>query len=99
MIPDNLAAQLLTMGDGMATKVQRNTQAELLAVLCTILTWRNELRGGCLLILSDSTSAKENISKGTAGCQHSREIVAQIHLHASIYRIHLWYDWVPSKQN
>ena len=83
----------------MADKVQRNTQAELLAVLTTILTWREELAGSCLLILGDSTSSETNLRKGTAGNQHSRDIVAQIHLLSTVYRIHIWYDWVPSKQN
>ena len=40
MTPDHLAAQLLTSGDGVADKVERNTQGELLVVLATILTWR-----------------------------------------------------------
>lgn len=45
MMPDHLAAQLLLSSEGVSTKVQRNTQAELLAVLTTILTWRNLLEG------------------------------------------------------
>ena len=53
MIPNHIAPQLLTCGIGMADKVQRNTQAELLAGLTTILTWREELAGSCLLILGD----------------------------------------------
>lgn len=48
MIPDHLAAQLLTSGDGMADKVQRHTQVQILAVLTTILTWHEELAGSCL---------------------------------------------------
>ena len=99
MIPDHLAAQLLSQSDGVCNKVQRNTQAELLAVLTTILTWRDELAGSCLLVLGDSTSSEANLRAGTAGNQHSREIVAQIHMLTAVYRIRLWYDWVPSKQN
>ena len=99
MIPDHIASQLLTSGIAMADKVQRNTQAELLAVLTTILTWREELTGSCLLILGDSTSSETNLRKCTAGNQHSRNIVAQIHLLCTVYRVWLWYDWVPSKQN
>jgi hypothetical protein len=83
----------------MSSKVQRNTQAELIAVLTTVLTWRDELAGGCLLVLGDSTSSETNMRKQTAGNQHSRDIVAQLHMLCSVYRIHLWFDWVPSKQN
>ena len=49
-----------------------NTQEELLAVLCTSLTWRGRLRGSCLLILSDPMSAKENVQKGTARVRTQR---------------------------
>ena len=101
MIPDHLAAQLLTSGTVMADKVHRNTRAELLAVLATILTWREVLTESCLLILGDSTSSETNLRKCKcmAGNQHSRDIVSQIHLLSIMYRTHIWYDWVPSKQN
>ena len=66
MISDHIASQLLTSGIAMADKVQRNTQAELLAVLTTILTWREELTGSCLLILGDSTSSETNLRNCTA---------------------------------
>ena len=71
MIPDHIASQFLTSGIGIADKVQRNTQAELLAVLTTILMWREELAGSCLVIPGNSTSSETNLTKCTAGNQHS----------------------------
>ena len=61
--------------------------------------WHEDLRGSSLLILTDSTAALENVKAGVSADQQSRDIVAHIQFFAMIYRIHLWFDWVPSKQN
>ena len=63
MVPEHLAFQLLFMQEGQKRKEQRNTQAELLAVLVAILMWHDDLQGQPLLILTDSTEAQQQISR------------------------------------
>ena len=47
MIPEFLGKQLLTAepGPGKEPKVQRNTQAEIIAIVTGLLTWAEQLRG------------------------------------------------------
>ena len=99
MTPPHLAYQLLYMQETDEEKKQRNTQAELLAILMSILMWHQSLKGCSLLILTDSTSAKENCESGTSADQQSRDLVSLILLFSNIFGIHLWFEWVPSKQN
>ena len=99
MIPPHLSYVLLSMQEEAKEKKQRNTQAELLAILMAILMWHDDLRGNSLLILTDSTAALENVKAGVPADQQSRDIVAHIQFFAMIYRISFWFDWVPSKQN
>ena len=99
MVPLHLAYILLSMQEEDKEKKQRNTQTELLAILMAILLWHEDLRGSSLLILTDSTAALENVKAGVSADQQSRDIVTHIQFFAMIYRIHLWFDWVPSKQN
>ena len=98
-LPDHLTAQLLTATDELLTKEQRNTQCELLAILAAILTWREELQGGTLLILSDSTAALGNLVSGSSVDDHNQQIVAQLLYLMVVHRIEFWVDWVPGKQN
>ena len=98
-VPDHLAAQLLTATESKLTKAQRNTQCELLAMLAAILTWREELQGATLLILSDSTASLGNLHSGTSADDHSQQIIGQILYLMVIYKIQYWEDWVPGKQN
>ena len=96
MVPQNLAYILLSMQGEDKEKCQRNTQAELLAILMSILMLHDDLRGNSVLILTDSTAALENVKAGVSSDQQSRGIVAHIQFFAMIYKIHLWFDWVPS---
>ena len=61
--------------------------------------WCDDLQGQSLLILTDSTAALNNCKEGTAANQQSRDLVSTIIFWGSIFRIHIWFDWVPSKQN
>ena len=99
MVPQHLAYIFLSMQEEDKEKRQRNTQAELLAILMSILMWHDDLRGNSLLILTDSTAALENVKAGVSSDQQSSDIVAHIQFFAMIYKIHFWFDWVPSKQN
>ena len=98
MIPPHLSYQLLYMQETGEVKKQRNTQAELLAILMSILMWHQSLKG-CSLLLTDSISAKENCESGTSADQQSRDLVSLILLFSTIFGINLWFEWVPSKQN
>jgi len=98
-VPDHVAARLLTATDEQLTKEQRNTQCELLAILAAILTWREELQGATLLILSDLTAALGNLTSGSSADDHSQQIVAQMLYLMLVHRIEFWVDWVPGKQN
>ena len=98
MVPAHLAVQLLSMEEGKREKKQRNTQAELLAVLMAILMWFEDLEGQSLLMLTDST-ALNNYKEGTAADQQRRDLVSTILCLGGRYRIHIWFDWVPSQQN
>ena len=99
MVPEHLAFQLLSMQEGHKKKEQRNTQAELLAVLMAILMWHDDLQGQSLLILTESTAALNNCREGTAADQQSRDLVSTILFLGSVFRIHIWFAWVFSKQN
>jgi len=84
MIPPHLSYVLLSMQEEDKEKRQRNTQAELLAILMAILMWHDDLRGNSLLILTDSTAALENVKAGVSSHQQSRDIVAHIQFFAMI---------------
>jgi hypothetical protein len=99
MVPEHLTFQLLSMQETEEAKTQRNTQAELLAILMSILMWHKDLQGQSLLVLTDSTAALDNCRVGTAADQQSRDLVSLILFMGAIFRIHIWFDWVPSKQN
>ena len=78
MIPEFLGKQLLTAEPGPHEnpKIQRNTQAEILAVLTGTLTWSSCLRGSDLLVVTDSSAAMGNLLKGSSSDAHSQELVA-----------------------
>ena len=40
-----------------------------------------------------------NCEQGVAAVQQSQDLVSRIFFMASVFRVHLWFDWVPSKQN
>ena len=63
------------------------------------MTWRSELQGGTLLILSDSTAFLGNLTSGTSADDYSKQIVAQLLYFMVVHRIEFWVDWVPGKQN
>ena len=56
MFPEFLGKQLLTAepGPGEEPKIQRNTQAEIMAIVTGVLTWADQLKGKDLLIVTDS---------------------------------------------
>ena len=93
-IPRGLRQELLRLD-----KEQRNTQSELLAVLMLLLSKPEELRGSLLEIWEDNTAALYNILSGSAGDEHSRELVAAIWLLAAALRVHIWIGYVPSEAN
>ena len=93
-IPRGLRQELLQLD-----KEQRNTQSELLAVLMLLLSKPEELRGSLLEIWEDNTAALYNILSGSAGDEHSRELVAAIWLLAAALRVHIWIGYVPSEEN
>ena len=93
-IPNHLAAELCSLN-----KRQRNTQAELLAVLVLLLSCPEELRDAELLLYEDNTAAMHNILSGAAGDSQSRNIVAAIWLVAAMLRLRLWVVWVPTDLN
>ena len=65
-IPTGLQQALCAGG-----KEQRNTQAELLAVLVALLAWGAQLRGHAVWFLQDNEAALWNIMLGTAVDSHS----------------------------
>ena len=93
-VPAGLRRELLRLG-----KEQRNTQAELLAVLMLLLSKPAELRGTLLEIWEDNTAALYNILSGSAGDEQSRELVAAIWMIAAALRVHIWIGYVPSESN
>ena len=93
-VPAGLRHELLRLG-----KEQRNTQAELLAVLMLLLSKPAELRGTLLEIWEDNTAALYNILSGSAGDEQSRELVAAIWMIAAALRVHIWIGYVPSESN
>ena len=50
-------------------------------------------------MISDSTAALTNCREGSAADQQSRGLVSTIFFLGSVFHIHAWFDWVPSKQN
>ncbi len=84
VVPQHLAAQLLAIEDGrVGARAQRNTQAELLAVLVALLTWSEDLRGCELVIFDDSQAAEGNLLSGSATTAHSKELFGTIWLEAA----------------
>ena len=52
-----------------------------------------------MLILTDSTAALNNCREDSAADQQSRDLVSTILFLGSVFHIHIWFDWVPSKHN
>ena len=77
MIPEHIARQLRTFVVHDPKK-QRNSQAELLAILCTLLTWPHRLRGSEIVIYDDSESTIGAVLAGSSADEHSKELVALI---------------------
>ncbi len=100
MVPSYLTAQLLlAAADEEVAKVQRNTQAELLAVLAALLTWPEELRGRDLVVFDDSKAAEGNILSGAAHSSHSNELLGAIWLTAAALGTTIWVVWLPGAAN
>ena len=101
MIPEFLGKQLLTAepGPGLEPKVQRNTQAEILAIVTGILTWAESLRGKDLLIVTDSFATMGNILGGSSSDAHSQELIAFLWFIIAVFEVRAWVEWLPSKQN
>ena len=101
MIPEFLGKQLLTAepGPGLEPKIQRNTQAEILAIVTGIITWAESLKGKDLPIVTDSSATMGNILGGSSADAHSQELVAFLWFIIAAFEIHVWVEWLPSKQN
>ena len=93
-IPPGLARQLRRCG-----KQQRNTQAELLAVLVLLLTCEDLLRNADLLLFEDSEAALHNVLSGAAADADSTHIVAAIWQAAANLDCRLWVARVASASN
>jgi hypothetical protein len=94
MVPPHLRAELLKKG-----KKQRNTQAELLAIWCILLTEAEKLRGNVLYIADDSTATKGNMLRQTAKSEDSRSIVGNIWLLAALLNVQISINHVPGCLN
>jgi hypothetical protein len=101
MVPKFLGQQLLTAepGIGEEAKIQRNTQAEILAILTAILTWSTELEGKDVMIVTDSSATQGNLLSGSSSDAHSQELVSLLAFVLSAKNIQVWVQWLPSKQN
>ena len=99
MLPHYLRKQLRTSATGEEEKQQRNTQAELLAILVVLLTWGQLLQGCSLVIATDSSAAEGNLLNGSAGDPHSQWIITHIWLLIVVFDIQVYVVWIPSKQN
>ena len=93
-IPDALAAELWD-----TPKRQRNTQAELLAVLMLMLTLPEQLRGRHLVLYEDNQGALHNMLAGSAADPQSRDLSAAIWLVAAVLRVTIWIEYIPSESN
>ncbi len=99
-VPPHLVTQLLTAEpDAHEAKVQRNTQAELLAILCALLTWPGQLRGTDLVIYDDSKATEGNVLGGSAHSGHSNELLGAIWLLAAALGTTIWVVWLPGVAN
>ena len=94
MIPTNIQQELLQFIVHDA-KTQRNTQAELLAIIVAMLTWTQLLRGSDLVIYDDSSATIGCALSGSSADEHSKELVATIWLRFAHLQITVWFAWVP----
>ena len=98
MVPHYLRHYLMCEQELPTAKKQRNTQAELFAILMALLMFHEDLKGNSLLVLTDSTAALHIAREGVAADQQNRDTVAHIHFFAHIHRVHLWFDCVPASR-
>ena len=80
-------------------KEQRNTQAELLALVGMLLTHPEVFRHADVVVFDDSTAAKGNVEKGSAADTDSQALVALFWRLTSALdtRVHVF--WLPSVSN
>ena len=74
------------------TKAQRNIHCEPLAMLAAIMTRREELQGGTLLILSESTASLDNLNTGTSADDQGQQSAGQMLHLVVMHRIEYWVD-------
>ena len=80
-------------------KVQFITEAELVAVLVSLNTWKTMMYMQRLVIFVDSDPAKFSLIRGTSNSPACSDICKRIHLILSDWRIHTWISRVPTKSN
>ncbi len=93
-IPPAICAKLKVLG-----KEQRNTQAELLAVLVLAITFPEQLRAADMLLWEDNTPAMGNVVSGAATDPDSQAIVGAIWLTCAVLGANPRVEWVASESN
>lgn len=101
MIPELLSKLFLTAepGSNEDTKIQRNAQVEILAIVTGILTWTNVLKGEDVLIVTDSSATQGYLLGGSSPDAHLQELVAFLWYIITAFDIQVWVQWLPSEQN
>ena len=94
MVPQHIRAELLAGG-----LKQRNTQAELLAIWCLLLTEGALLKGQRVYIADDSTATLGNMLRQSAKSDDSRTIVGNIWLLAALMNVQLRIRHTPGCLN
>jgi hypothetical protein len=80
-------------------KVQFITEAELVAVLVSLNTWKHMLYLNRLIIFVDSDPAKFSLIRGTSQSHACACVCRRIHLLISEWSMHVWFTRVPTKSN
>ena len=71
-------------------------QLELLAILCTVLTCGDLLKGRQVWFWCDNTTALSAVIHGYARSAHLAQITNEIHLLFAQLQITAWFEWVPT---
>jgi len=74
-------------------------QLELLAILCTVLTCSDLLKGHQVWFWCDNTTALSVVIHGYVWSAHLAKMTNEIHLLFARLQITAWFEWVPTVCN
>ena len=81
------------------TSLKTINQLELLAILCTVLTFGDLLKDRRVWFWCDNCAALSGAIHGYARAPHLAQLSNEIHLTFANLRISAWFEWVPTKCN